>query len=178
MINRVFLLLLGCAYALIAGCATPSRPEAMATTTAAAAAHKSAASVMIEVSGGRQTSSTYVPQISNEDFATALRRSIEQSGAFARVPAALPADYRLIAYIGQLDSPMMGMTVRVDMEVGYQLIDVATNRPVWRKNIKTQYTVPSDKAYAFVDRVRIGNEAAARMNIEQLLAEVAALTLP
>ena len=177
MSNRVSLLLLCCACALVSGCATPSRPEAMATT-AAAAAHKSAGTVILEVSGGRQTSSTYVPQISNEDFATALRRSIEQSGAFARVPAVLPADYRLIAYIGQLDSPMMGMTVRVDMEVGYQLIDVATNRPVWRKNIKTQYTVPSDKAYAFVDRVRIGNEAVARMNIEQLLAEVAALKLP
>ncbi|HQR56003.1 MAG TPA: hypothetical protein PLW72_08425 [Burkholderiaceae bacterium] len=149
----------------------------MATSTAVAA-HKSTASVTLEVSGGRQTSSTYVPQISNEDFTLALRRSIEQSGAFARVASAPPADYRMIAYIGQLDSPMMGMTVRVDMEVGYQLIDVTANRPVWRKSIKTQYTVPSDKAYAFVDRVRIGNEAAARMNIEQMLAEVAALKLP
>jgi hypothetical protein len=177
MMNRVSLLLIGCACALVAGCATPSRPEAMATSTAVAA-HKSAAGVILEVSGGRQTSSTYVPQISNEDFTMALRRSIEQSGAFARVATAPPSDYRLIAYIGQLDSPMMGMTVRVDMEVGYQLIDVAANRPVWRKSIKTQYTVPSDKAYAFVDRVRIGNEAAARMNIEQMLSEVAALKLP
>jgi hypothetical protein len=178
MMNRASLLLLGCACALVAGCATPSRPEAMAATPTAVAAHKSAASVVLDVSGGRPTSSTYVPQISNEDFTVALQRSIEQSGAFARVAKSLPADFRLIAYIGQLDSPMMGMTVRVDMEVGYQLIEVATNRPVWRKSIKTQYTVPSDKAYAFVDRVRIGNEAAARMNIEQMLAEVAALKLP
>jgi len=177
MSNRVSLLLLCCACALVSGCATPSRPEAMATT-AAAAAHKSAGTVILEVSGGRQTSSTYVPQISNEDFTTALRRSIEQGGAFARVPAALPADYRLLAYIGRLDSPMMGMTVRVELEVGYQLIETATNRKVWARGIHTQYAVPSDKAYAFVDRVRIGNEAAARMNIEQMLNEVSALKLP
>jgi hypothetical protein len=167
----------GLACALLAACATPSRPEAMATA-ATPAAHKSAASVVLEVTGGRATQSTYTPQISNEDFATALRNSIEQSGAFARVPAAPPADYRLIAYIGRLDSPMMGMTVRVELEVGYQLIEIATNRKVWAKNIATQYTVPSDKAYAFVDRVRIGNEAAARANIEQMLTAVAALKLP
>ena len=163
--------------ALLAGCAAPSRPEAMATA-AAPAAHKSNASVVLDVSGGRATQSTYTPQISNEDFATALRKSIEQSGTFARVPAVPPADYRLIAYLGRLDSPMMGMSVRVELEVGYQLIEVGTSRKVWTKNIATNYTVPSDKAYAFVDRVRIGNEAAARMNIEQMLTEVAALKLP
>ena len=132
---------------------------------------------MLEVSGGRPTSSTDVPQISNEDFT--WRCDVRSNrAARSRGRPQPPADYRLIAYIGQLDSPMMGMTVRVDMEVGYQLIEVAANRPVWRKSIKTQYTVPSDKAYAFVDRVRIGNEAAARMNIEQMLSEVAALKLP
>jgi hypothetical protein len=167
----------GLACTLLAGCATPSRPEAM-TTAAPPAAHKSAASVVLDVSGGRATQSTYTPQISNEDFAKALRTSIEQSGTFARVPAAPPADYRLIAYIGRLDSPMMGMTVRVELEVGYQLIEISTNKKVWTKNVATNYTVPSDKAYAFVDRVRIGNEAAARANIEQMLTEVTALKLP
>lgn len=167
----------GLACALLAGCATPSRPEAMAAT-AAPAAHKSTASVVLDVSGGRATQSTYTPQISNEDFAKALRASIEQSGAFARVPIAPPADYRLTAYIGRLDSPMMGMTVRVEMEVGYQLIEIATNKRVWAKSIATRHTVPSDKAYAFVDRVRFGNEAAARENIELMLSDVAALRLP
>lgn len=162
---------------LLAGCAAPSRPEAMATAVAPAA-HKSTGSVVLDVSGGRATQSTYTPQISNEDFTKALRASIEQSGAFARVPAALPADYRLTAYIGRLDSPMMGMTVRVELEVAYQLIDITTNRKVWTKNVATMYTVPSDKAFAFVDRVRIGNEAAARANIEQMLTDVAALKLP
>jgi hypothetical protein len=175
--TKLTLWVAGLACALLAGCATPTRPEAMATV-AAPAAHKSKASVVLEVSGGRATQSTYTPQISDEDFATALRKSIEQSGIFARVPGAQPADYRLVAYIGRLDSPMMGMTVRVELEVGYQLIEVATGRKVWTKNIATNYTVQSDKAYAFVDRVRLGNEAAARMNIEQMMVEVAALNLP
>lgn len=170
-------LALALASELLAGCATPSQPEAMATV-AAPVAHKSKASVFVEVSGGRATSSTYTPQIADEDYATALRRSLEQSGAFARAPTTLPADYRLVAYIGQLDSPMMGMAVRVDLEVSYQLTEVAGNRTVWRKSIRTQYTVPADKAYAFVERVRVGNEAAARMNIEQMLAGISALKLP
>jgi len=175
--SKLTLWVAGLACALLASCATPSRPEAM-TTVAVSAAHKSHASVVLDVSGGRATQSTYTPQISNEDFATALRSSIEQSAAFARVAAGLPADYRLIAYIGRLDSPMMGMTVRVELEVSYQLIELATGRTVWSRPIATTFTVPSDKAYAFVDRVRIGNETAARMNIEQMLADISALQLP
>ena len=170
-------LVLALACGLVGGCATPSQPEAMAAV-AAPTAHKSKASVVVEVSGGRATSSTYTPQIANEDFAAALRKSIEQSGAFARVPTAPPAEYRLIAYIGRLDSPLMGATVRVELEVDYQLIELATNRKAWAKHIATNYTVPFDKAYAFVDRARLGNETAARMNIEQMLAEVSALKLP
>jgi len=146
--------------------------------TPAQASHRSAASVWIDVSGGRPTESGRTPQTSDADFAAALRRSIAQSGLFARTATAPSADYRLLAYIGRLDHPLMGLAVHVEMEVDYQLIQAATDRPLWHKSIRSQHTAPSDQAFGFVDRVRLGNEAVARMNIEQMMHDVAELKLP
>jgi hypothetical protein len=61
--------------------------------------------------------------------------------------------------------------------VSYPLIEVVPQRGL-RKSLRTQRTVASTAAYACVDRVRIGNETVARMNIEQTRIEVAALKPP
>jgi len=67
-----------CAVALVSmlsACATPSQPTAM-TASGVAVASKSSDTVSITVTGGRDTSSTYVSQISNGDFREALKQSI------------------------------------------------------------------------------------------------------
>lgn len=160
--------------ALVCGCATPSKPEAMVVTPAQAV-HKSPESVSVSVSGGKETSSTSTSQISDAAFAQALRESIQKSGLFAAVKEG--GTYRLDAYIGKVAQPMLGFDLKVDMEVGYTLVDSRTGRAVLRKNIPSSYTATTGDAFVAVERLRLANEGAARANIDAFLREVSLLNL-
>jgi hypothetical protein len=157
------------------GCATPSNPAAMVASTPPAA-HRSEGSISVAVSGGQETSSVHKSQISDAAFAQALRDSLAASGLFAGVKD--EGTYKLNAHLGKLSQPTLGFDMKVDMEVGYTLVDSRTGERVLRKNIASSHVATTGDALAGVDRVRLANEGAARKNIEALLAELASLRLP
>ena len=131
-----------CAVALVfmlSACATPSQPTAM-TASEVAVASKSSDTVSVTVTGGRDTSSTYVSQISNADFREALKQSILKSALFSQVVDGKAGRYWLDAYIGALTQPLMGISLAVDMEVSYTLVDSVTGKPVWQQSIATSHT--------------------------------------
>lgn len=171
-------LLLACAIAmamLTGGCATPAGSGAM-TATPPTPVHQIGSDVSVAVSGGKETSSTGASQISDEAFAQALRDSIEKSSLFAKV---LPsgARYKLTAFIGKVDQPLIGFSLTVKMEVNYNLVDTQSGKAVWTKDIASEYTARPGEAFAAVKRLRLANEGAARENIQQAIAAMAALTL-
>jgi hypothetical protein len=165
--------LLVCA-ALIGGCASGSKPDAMVAQVVAPV-HKTDGDVSIAVSGGKETSKMGASQISNDAFAQALRESIEKAGLFDNV-ATDGARYRLTSFIGKVDQPMFGFSLTVKMEVSYALKDTKSGSTVWAKDINSEYTATAGQAFAAVERLRLANEGAARENIRQALTEMAALT--
>jgi len=160
---------------LAGGCATPANSVAMVATPATSV-HRIGADVAVAVSGGSTTSSMGASQISDDAFAQALRDSIEKSALFAKVSAS-GARYKLTAFIGKVDQPLMGFSLTVKMEVSYSLADTQSNKTVWNQDIKSEYTAKTSEAFAAVKRLRLANEGAARENIQQAIAAMAALSL-
>jgi len=160
---------------LLAGCATATKPEDMVAEKVAVA-HPSSSDVSIVVAGGKETSSTGASQISNDAFAQALRDSITKSGLFTAV-AASGGRYKLTAFIGKVDQPMMGFSMTVKMEVSYTLADSQSNKSVWSKDVASEYTASAGAAFAGVERLRLATEGAAKANIQQAMTEMAALQL-
>jgi hypothetical protein len=168
-----------CAVALVfmlSACATPSQPTAMIASEVAVAS-KSSETVSITVTGGRVTSSTYVSQISDADFREALKQSILKSALFSQVVDGNSGRYRLDAYIGALTQPLMGVSLTVDMEVSYTLVDSVTTKAVWQQNIATSHTATGSDSIVAATRLRLANEAAARKNIEAAIAAMGKLGL-
>jgi hypothetical protein len=168
-----------CAVALVfmlSACATPSQPTAMIASEVAVAS-KSSDTVSITVTGGRVTSSTYVSQISDADFREALKQSILKSALFSQVVDGNSGRYRLDAYIGALTQPLMGVSMTVDMEVSYTLVDSVTTKAVWQKNIATSHTATGSDSIVAATRLLLANEAAARKNIEAAIAAMGKLGL-
>ncbi|HEY4341495.1 MAG TPA: hypothetical protein VGM97_16235 [Steroidobacteraceae bacterium] len=163
------------AVCLLVGCATAAKPEAMVAEKVAVA-HRSSSDVSVVVAGGKETSAAGASQISNDAFGQALRDSIKNSELFSTV-SDNGGRYKLTAFIGKVDQPMMGFSMTVKMEVTYTLADTNSNKSVWTKNVASEYTAKASAAFAGVERLRLANEGAAKANIQQALTEMAALQL-
>jgi hypothetical protein len=161
---------------ICAGCATGAKPEAM-TAVVQMSVHQSQSTVVVSVLGGSPTSAMWKSQISDEDFAVALRQSIEQSRLFAHVLVDGAGSYQLQAFIAQLNQPMFGASMTVSMEVDYTITKSEPKQVVWHKSIVSSYTAPFSAAFAGVTRLRLANEGAARKNIEQAILEMSRLRL-
>jgi len=161
--------------AMTAGCATGAKSSAMVVERVGPT-HRSSADVSVVVSGGKETSSMGGSQISSDAFSQALSDSIEKSNLFTKVSAA-GARYKLAAFIGKVDQPMLGFSMTVKMEVSYTLTDTKAVAAVWTKNIASEYTAKVSDAFAGVERLRLANEGAAKENIRLALDEIAALNV-
>jgi hypothetical protein len=159
------------------GCATASKPTAMIPPIAAGTLHASAASVAVTVTGGQATSAAGMSQISNEDFATAVRAAIEQSKVFAQVSDAA-SDYQLDAYLARLQQPMFGFSMTVTLEVDWKLTRKSDHAVVWQRAIESKFTAGAGESVVGATRLRKANEGAARENISQALGLIAGLDLP
>ena len=158
----------------LSGCATGAKSEAMVSEKTAVG-RTLGNSVSVAVSGGKQTSGVGASQISDDAFRQALQDSIVKSALFKEVSPS--GQYTLNAFIGKVDQPMMGFSLTVKMEVSYTLVDAASGKTVWSKNIASEYTAKTGEAFAAVKRLRLANEGAARNNISQAISEMSALQL-
>jgi hypothetical protein len=161
--------------ALLGGCATAAKPEAMVAEPVAIA-HTSSSDVSVVVSGGKATSTTGASQISDDGFAQALSDSITKSGLFKAV-APSGGRYRLAAFIGKVDQPMLGLSMTVKMEVSYTLTDTKSGKTVWSKNVASEHTAKVSDAFAGVARLRMANEGAAKANIQEAITEISSMSL-
>jgi hypothetical protein len=158
------------AAALLGGCASPARPDAIGTTIVPA--HKSTGDVSVAVTGGTAS------EISNDAFAQALRDSIEKSGIFAKVGRSGGARYQLQALVDRIDHPSAGVSFTVKMDVSYTLIDTQAIKTLWSQTISGEHIAHFGDAVLASTRLRRAEEGAAKANIEQALTQIAALNLP
>lgn len=178
--NRTLLiagLFFGGSALFFSGCATPAQSSAMVAAPLLGNVHAATGSLSIAVSGGRETSSTRTPQISNEEFGTALAASIEKAGLFSGVSVGSAGRYQLNAYVSRLTQPLMGFSMTVTMEVAYALVDNGNHQIIWQKSIVSEHTAAASEAFVGVKRLRLATEGTAKANIESLLRELMRLDL-
>lgn len=162
--RRVSVHLLLVATLICAGCASPLNPEAM-IAQGHLPVHKSPSTVVVSVTGGKPTAALGASQLADEDFARALRQSIEQSGLFARALKEGSAKYLLQAWIARIHRPFLSSRTIV-MEVNYTLTRTEPKQVLWQKAVSSTYTALVGEAFG-----------AARENIEQAIQEISQLRL-
>lgn len=159
---------------LLSGCASASNPGAMAVAvtpqslidTTSSLSHAIAAPT---VTGGKATNPMWVSNVSDEDFAEALRQTLSANTMLATENAR----FNLAAQLVQLKQPMMGFDMTVTATVRYTLTDMAGNT-VWTKDIVTPYTARMSDAFMGVKRLQLANEGAIKANITQLVTDLIA----
>lgn len=160
----------------LGGCATATQPAAMAAP-ALTVDHRSAGSVLVSVSGGSETTAMTASQISNADFAAAIRQSITESKLFATLADALPTDYRLDVMIVHVQQPMWGGSFTVTLECSWRLTHVPDTKVVWEKSVTSSGTANMGDSLVGVKRLRLATETAARNNITDALQQIGRLPL-
>lgn len=160
------------------GCATPAKSTAMVAAPMLEAENRHEGSIGLNVTGGSETTAASASQISNENFAAALRESVEKSGLFSNVlSAGEKGDYHLDVSIVRVDQPMVGFSMTVTVETTWNLSRLSDGKVLWRKGILSTYTAPFGESVVGVTRLRLANEGAARENIRNAIAQMGALSL-
>lgn len=152
----------GLAGVLLVGCGS-AKPDAM-MPVGISASHRGGQAIQAQVVGGTETTPMGGSGITNEEFRTALESSLVRSGLFR---AAGPGGYQLEAFIADIDQPVIGFSMRVNLDVSYVLRRGGTT--VWRKSIRSTYVAPTGEAFVGGVRLRKATEGAARENIAALI---------
>ena len=172
MIRSLSVVALCASAVVIAGCASPSKPEGMVPTTPIAGQHAKTTSVV--VAGGSETSSLGKSQISNDAFQQAIAMSIEKNKTFSSVVKGAGGDYQLAVTVVSMDQPSFGLSFTVKMEAAWSL-KKADGTVVMQESIKSEGTAGVGDAFAGVERLRLANEYAARANIATALEKIGKL---
>ena len=70
---------------------------------------------------------------------------------------------------------MMGINLKSELRIKWQLIDIAENKIVWEDNLTNDYTATMTDSLVAVTRLRIANEGVIRENIQLAIDEMIAL---
>ena len=158
----------------VTGCAEASNPGAMAVgvTQSTLIADNSSLHHAISaptVTGGKDTNPLWVSNVSNADFAEALRQTLTANTMLATDKGR----FNLAAQLVSLKQPMVGLSMTVTADVKYTLTD-ATGKVIWQKELTTPYTAKFSDAFLGVERLKLANEGAIKTNIEQMIAALIA----
>jgi hypothetical protein len=165
----------------LVGCAAPARVDQMQTNSSLAARTAAANSPMKEaitvkdVTGGKETNPMWVSNVSSADFSRALEASLKDAGLLSANNQA--SKYMLVAHMQKLDQPMFGASMTVTATVQYSLIERATNKEVLARTVAMPYTAAWNDAFMGSERLKLANEGAIRVNIQQLIDTLLAAKL-
>lgn len=154
----------------LTACATASQPGAMVPAVSADSIVTSQSKLfeavtVAPVNGGKKTNPLWTSEVSNEDFAEALR----QSFAAHAMLATDSGDYRLDAELVKLKQPVMGIDMSVTSDVKYTLTNTATGAVVFEDVISKKYTAKMSDAFVGVKRLQLANEGSIKSNISALI---------
>lgn len=157
----------------LGGCAAPARVDQMQTSSSLAARTAVANSPMKEsiavkdVTGGKETNPMWVSNVSSSDFARALEGSLKDAGLLSGNNQG--SKYMLVAHLQKLDQPLFGASLTVTATVQYSLVERSTNKEVFARTVSMPYTAAWNDAFLGSERLKLANEGAIRVNIQQLI---------
>lgn len=154
----------------LGACASASKPGAMVAevTDATIIADNSPLRENVsvgEVTGGKETSPLWKSNVSNEDFAEALRQSLSAHAMLSMGEGT----YRLDAKLIQLKQPMVAINSTVTSIVNYTLTDLASGETIFDETVEEAYTAKFGDALLGVERLRLANEGSIKQNISTLI---------
>ena len=177
--TRIALSLCVATLTVLAGCATPARPDQMVAATAPA--HRAAVPAALresigvrDVTGGRETNPLWVSNVGSAEFERALEDSLRNAGLLSPVRGG--ARYQLSADLKKLDQPIMGFDMTVTATINWHLVERSSGRNVLQREIGTPYTAKMGDAFLGQERMKLANEGAIRRSIEVFIEEI--LRLP
>lgn len=118
------------------------------------------------VSGGRETNPLWTSQVSDADFATALRQSLATHAMLSVNSQLFQVEARMLA----LDQPLIGLDMTVRSRVHYRVTQVATGAVVFEREIDVAHTQSFSSAFLAIERLRLANEGSVRENIRRFIA--------
>ena len=172
---KTLLLLASCALFLV-GCASPATREGMKAQILNLQ-NKHPFSVKVQTEGGRKTNPLWTSEISSESFAQAVQESISESGLFRSVVTGSDGDYLLEVTIINVDKPLVGFDLTVNMAVNWTLTHISTKKVVFQNVIGKSFTATVGDAVVAIKRLRLAEEGAARKNIQEGLNSISQLKL-
>lgn len=172
----IFLALLG----ILGGCATPARIEQMAAVVPPSAQPVNPALRnnigVASTTGGRETNPMWTSQVSSEAFQRALELSLENSGLLSKIASG--GKYQLTADLTRLDQPFMGIDMTVTATVRYSLVETQSRKEIYSKVIQVPFTAKFSDAALGVERLKLANEGAVKVNIQAFITDILALNIP
>jgi hypothetical protein len=83
--------------------------------------------------------------------------------------------FRINVNVLSIKNPMMGINLKSELRIKWQLIDISENKIVWEDNLTNDYTATMSDSLVAVTRLRIANEGVIRENIQLAIDEMIAL---
>jgi hypothetical protein len=178
MMKRCTSILLIAVVAVLAGCASPARIDQMtispdALKTAPNDSPLKQAIGIKSVTGGKDTNPMWVSNISSSDFERALESSLRAAGFLSPVRSA--GRFQLTADLIRVDQPMFGFDMTVSATVRYSIVEQATGKEIFSRNIPTSFTATVSNAFVGAERLKLANEGAVRNNFAALIDELTRL---
>lgn len=157
---------------MAASCAQPARPSLMSAPNilpAIVGANPTLQqSVTVnDVTGGKETNPLWTSQVGSIDFQQALERSLQNSVLLATIPS--EANFVVSAQMLELKQPLIGASLTVTSRVSYHVMDRATSEVFMNEEVVTPYTANFSSALYAVERLRLANEGAIRVNIGEFV---------
>ena len=153
--------------AALVGCANPARPDKMAVDAGergmvAADSALYQAVTIADVRGGLETDRYWgYPAIDNPEIEGALRLSLANHAMLAEGRGRLALFVTLVEFI----RPAGGFDMTVMTATHYRLTEAASGRTVFDETLVTYFTADFTSHLIGVERLRLANEGAMRMNI-------------
>lgn len=154
----------------LAACASPARMNAMIPerTEATLISDSSPLAKAIElagVSGGEETNPMWTSEVGNPEFGEALKNALANHAMLATGTGR----YKLTAALAKIDQPLFGASFTVTASVRYLLIDAGTGKDIFDQTITESYTANFSDSFLAIERLRLANEGAMRVNIASFL---------
>lgn len=171
---KKFLIIFCCL--ILCGCATNAKVDNMiyypeASLKAPANTDLLNNIAVAQVTGGKNTSALWIPQVNNAGLKAALEKSLQKANLSSATPN--QAKYSLTTSLDKLDVPVGNdVNMQVTAIIHYQLTNISTSKIIYDKIISSNFSPMFDLNLSNLSRQQMGVEGAVRTNIGQLIAEL------
>jgi hypothetical protein len=128
------------------------------------------------VTGGKGTNPLWTSEISSESYKEALMDSLMAVKLLSKDTNA--ADYDLRVEMLKVKQPLIGIDFSVTTIIEYWLTRTSDNKEVYHDVVEATYIAEFSDAFVAIERLKLANEGAGRLNITRIIDRLYKLELP